>query len=516
MMARAKTQFFPKDLSYLSYVDVWLPEDATLAATKQATAEAEQVIREVADEFGKHHKHPEVLRTLTSFIGGGGPRFWFSLEPEQQQINYAQIIVEVTNKHFTNELIGPMQDALSARVPGARIDVRQLETGKPVGIPVSIRVMGEDIAELRKISAQVSDALRAAPLAARVRDNWGPPGVLARLAIDDDRANLSGVSRSDIALSTQTAITGTPVGLYREGDRQIPIVARLRLEDRARLADLSNAYVFSASGPQSVPLRQVSRLERETAPSKIQRRNQLRTITVSAFPTPGHLPSEVLNVARPTIDKISADLPAGYRIEIGGEYEEQTKGFAEMALVMLCSIGLIYFALVFQFDSAVKPLLVFGAIPYGMCGALAMLAIMHQPFGFMAFLGVASLVGVIVSHVIVLFDFIEEAHHHGRSLEDSLIEAGIIRLRPVLITVGATVLGLVPLAMHGGPLWEPLCYAQIGGLTIATFITLGLVPLLYMVFVRDLKIVRWDRPAQATPVAAPVASLANGESRPAA
>ena len=154
---------------------------------------------------------------------------------------------------------------------------------------------------------------------------------------------------------------------------------------------------------------------------------------------------------------------------------------------MIISMALIYFALVFQFDSAVKPLLVFGAIPYGMCGALAMLAIMHQPFGFMAFLGVASLIGVIVSHVIVLFDFIEEAHHHGRDLEDALIEAGIVRLRPVMITVGATVLGLIPLAMHGGPLWEPLCYAQIGGLSIATVITLVLVPLMYTVFVRDSK-----------------------------
>jgi multidrug efflux pump subunit AcrB len=127
---------------------------------------------------------------------------------------------------------------------------------------------------------------------------------------------------------------------------------------------------------------------------------------------------------------------------------------------------------------------------------------MHQPFGFMAFLGVASLIGVIVSHVIVLFDFIEEAHHHGRDLEDALIEAGIVRLRPVMITVGATVLGLIPLAMHGGPLWEPLCYAQIGGLSIATVITLVLVPLMYTVFVRDLKIVPWKKDT-AEPAPAP-------------
>jgi multidrug efflux pump subunit AcrB len=196
---------------------------------------------------------------------------------------------------------------------------------------------------------------------------------------------------------------------------------------------------------------------------------------------------------------VSARLPPGYRLEIGGEYEKQQEGFGEMALVMLASVALIYFALVFQFDSAVKPVIVFAAIPYGMVGALAMLAIMHQAFGFMAFLGVASLVGVIVSHVIVLFDFIEEAHHHGRPLEDALIEAGIVRLRPVMITVGATVLGLIPLAMHGGPLWEPLCYAQIGGLTLATGITLVLVPLIYTVFVRDLRIIRWEKPDALAP-----------------
>jgi multidrug efflux pump subunit AcrB len=502
LLARAKTQFFPKDLSYLSYIDVWVPEDAPLSVANAAAVEAERVIREVAEEFGNHHHHPNVLRTLTTFVGGAGPRFWFSIEPEQQQLNYAQIIVEVTDKHLTKELVGPIQTALTSRVPGARIDVRQLETGKPVGIPVSIRVSGEDIATLRKISAEVADALRAAPLGARVRDNWGPPGLLARLAVDDERANLSGITRFDVAMSTSAAVSGLAVASFREGDKQIPIVARLRLEDRARVSDLTNVYAFSTTTPHNVPLRQVTRVERELAPSKIFRRNQVRTITVSAYPLPGHLPSEVLNAARPAIDAITAGLPPGYRIQIGGEYEKQQEGFGEMALVMLASVALIYFALVFQFDSAVKPIIVFAAIPYGMVGALAMLAIMDQPFGFMAFLGVASLVGVIVSHVIVLFDFIEEAHHHGRPLEDALIEAGIVRLRPVMITVGATVLGLIPLAMHGGPLWEPLCYAQIGGLTIATAITLVLVPLIYTVFVRDLRIVRWDAPhAAEAPVA---------------
>jgi multidrug efflux pump subunit AcrB len=155
---------------------------------------------------------------------------------------------------------------------------------------------------------------------------------------------------------------------------------------------------------------------------------------------------------------------------------------------------MIFLALVIQFRNAVKPFIVFAAIPYGMVGALAALWVMGAPFGFMAFLGVASLVGVIVSHIIVLFDFIEERHAEGHPFVESLLDAGIMRLRPVLITVGATVIALYPLASHGGPLWEPLCYAQIGGLTIATFVTLLLVPVLYAIFVLDLKLVKWTGP----------------------
>jgi multidrug efflux pump subunit AcrB len=185
-------------------------------------------------------------------------------------------------------------------------------------------------------------------------------------------------------------------------------------------------------------------------------------------------------------------LPPGYKLEIGGEYEKQTEGFGELALVMLISVVMIFLALVVQFRHAIKPVIVFAAIPFGIVGALAALWIMGSPFGFTGFLGVASLVGVIVSHVIVLFDFIEEKHAEGEPLRQALLDAGIMRLRPVLITVGATVIALFPLAAHGGPLWEPLCYAQIGGLTIATFVTLLLVPVLYAIFVLDLKLVRWD------------------------
>ncbi len=203
------------------------------------------------------------------------------------------------------------------------------------------------------------------------------------------------------------------------------------------------------------------------------------------------LPSEVMGTARAKVDAVAKQLPPGYGLEIGGEEEEAKKGFGQMSVVMLVSIVAIYIALVLQFKNAIKPLIVYAAIPYGIVGVLVSLYIVGAPFGFMAFLGVASLIGVIVSHVIVLFDFIEEMQAEGEPLREALLDAGIVRLRPVLITVGATVLGLFPLASHGGPLWEALCYAQIGGLSFATLVTLFIVPVIYSIFVLDLKVVKW-------------------------
>jgi multidrug efflux pump subunit AcrB len=179
-------------------------------------------------------------------------------------------------------------------------------------------------------------------------------------------------------------------------------------------------------------------------------------------------------------------------MEIVGELKEQIKGQLQSLTVVITSVLAIYLALIFQFNHAIKPLIVFAGIPFGAVGALGGVWIMNMPMGFMVILGITSLIGIIVSHVIVLFDFIEDRHQHGEPLRDSLIDAGILRIRPVLITVGATVLALFPLALHGGPLWEALCYAQIGGLTVATAVTLFIVPVLYSIFVLDLKIIRWE------------------------
>src|SRR5467141_3009424 len=501
-----KSQFFPEDVQYWFYLDIWLPNDVPLSATNDAAIRAEQVVREViegapkeaaAKEIGTEH----LLTSMTSFIGGGGPRFWFSISPEATQTNYAQVIVQVRDKEATPKLIGPLQDELNKQVQGAWITVRQLQTN-PVETPVEVLISGQvdaeartesdDIRSLRTIASQAMDIVRQSPGIAVLRDDWSPDSPQMKIEIDPERANLVGISNADVAASTAAAISGGPVGIFKEGNKNIPIVVRLRPLDRARLSQIENLYINSSQENVKVPLLSVATLKDILETARIRRREHFRTLSILCFPAPGVLASEVLAPIEPRLIALKNSLPPGYQLQIGGEKAKQVDGLTNLAVVLLISLVGIYLALLVQFNNAVKPLLVFAAAPYGAIGALIALAIMGIPFGFMAFLGVASLIGVIVSHVIVLFDFIEEMHEKGEPLERALGDAGIERLRPVMITVAATIIALFPLAVHGGPLWKPLCYAQIGGLGIATFVTLLLVPVLYSVAVLDLKIVKWE------------------------
>jgi multidrug efflux pump subunit AcrB len=266
---------------------------------------------------------------------------------------------------------------------------------------------------------------------------------------------------NDVANSTAAAISGAQVGLLKEGNKSIPIVARLRGQERAQLGQIENLYVYSLQQNTRVPVLSVATVRNILETGRIRRREHFRTISVLCFPAPGALASEVLGPAQLKLDALKKNLPPGYKnlppgyqLEIGGEQAKQVDGFLNLAVVRLISLVGIYLALLIQFNNAIKPLLVFAAAPYGAIGALIALEVMHTPFGFMAFLGVVSLIGVIVSHVIVLFDFIEEMHEKGEPLERALSDAGIERIRPVMITVGATILALFPLALEGGPLLE--------------------------------------------------------------
>jgi multidrug efflux pump subunit AcrB len=506
IMSRLHTSFFPNDVQYWSYLDVWLPNDAPLSTTNEAAIKAEGIIRRVTEEYGKQHpdrkgKPRKILQSITTFVGGGGPRFWFSVTPQPQQLNYAQVIIQVTDKDDTPRLAGPLQLALLTEIPGTHVEVQQLQIN-PVSNPIEIEISGradisslqqaEDIRTLRVLSGQVKDIFRSIPKALIVFDDWDEESFVTKLEVDPDRANLAGISNQDVAGSSAAGISGAQLTNLYEGDKQIPVVAQLRIEERAQLSDIQNLYVYASENTNKVPLLEVSSIRYDMETQRIQRREHFRTITVISFPAPGVLASEVFNAAEPQLKEFIKGLPPGYKVVIGGERAKQQQGFKNLAQIMAISVTLIFLALVVQFNNAVKPLLVFAAIPFGMVGALAALYIMGSPFSFMAFLGMASLVGVIISHVIVLFDFIEQNHEKGEPLFDSLLDAGIVRLRPIMITVGATLLALVPLAVHGGPLWQPLCYAQIGGLALATFIELLLVKVFYAIFVLDLRIVKWE------------------------
>src|SRR3954447_7159618 len=483
--------FFRGENFYIPCVDIRLAEDAPLAATEQAVREAQMVVEE---ETAKHDRAQErMLASMTSFIGAGGPRFWFSVPPEAPSPNYAQLLLQFTHSEDTNALIAPLQEALSARVPGARIDVRTVENGPPTLIPISIRVLGEDAGVLRSQAEKLKTILKFSPLAINIRDDWGNDALRAHIDVDQDRASLAGLSSQDIAISSYSAVSGIPVGVMREGRKNIPIVQLMNYGQRDTATALKRLYIYSGQAPQNIMLGQVAKLVYTPEPVEIHRVNQYRAITVSALAKPGHVASEATDPLMPALRKFEAGLPEGYRVEIVGELKEQIKGQRQSLTVVLASVIAIYLALVFQFRNAIKPLIVFAGIPFGAVGALASVWLMRMPLGFLVTLGITSLIGVIVSHVIVLFDFIEERHDEGENLRDALIDAGILRIRPVLITVAATVLALFPLALHGGPLWEALCYAQIGGLSFATLVTLFIVPVIYSIFVLDLKVINGVR-----------------------
>ncbi len=332
-MSRLKQQFFPKDLSYLSTSMSGCPKMRRLRPRNEAARRAEMVIRQVAEKYGSEHpekdgKPREVLNSMTTFVGGGGPRFWFSVSPELQQLNYAQVIIQVKDKHDTNHLIGLLQKALDSKVPGARIDVRQLETGKPVGLPVEIRISGDDMDVLRTEAERVKTVLRATPYAQRVRDDWGEenftsssrPTPTARTRghhqpgrgrlLGDGNQRLAGRRRCAKATSRSQSST------------------RLRMEERAQIVRHAEPLrLLDAADAQKMPLRQVSSVEYRMQTEKIRRRNQFRTITVCVLSEAGALPSEVLGIGRCRVcgrykRASSARLQDGNR----GRVEEQQKG----------------------------------------------------------------------------------------------------------------------------------------------------------------------------------------------
>lgn len=476
-----KTHFFPEESMNRFYVHVRLPEGSDQRATQQLADEARALLLE---REGEH------LERLTLFVGDGGPRWWSNVAPEPRNAAYALFIVQTRDDRQTRPLIRRTQDLLTGSIPGARFEAFHLSSGAPATIPVEVRLSGPDIATLKGLAEQVRGVLRALPSTGDVTDDWGAESPSLRVKVDDVRANRAGITREDVASASMLALSGQSVTQLRDEDRLIDVNLRLRPSERASATSLRALSVWSARTNRPVPLEQVGVMQLDHRPQKIVRYRQERTLTVGALPRPGELPSVLFKDARAQLSKL--ELPPGYRLSYGGEYEQQARAFGHVRIALVVSVLLIFLVLVWQFESVFKPMIVFAAIPFGLVGAVLGLVLTGTRFGFMAFLGVASLVGVIVSHIIVLFDFIEESREHGVPLHRAVIDAGLVRLRPVLVTVLATVGGLIPLAVEGGPKWQQLVYVQIGGLLLATLVTKGVVPLLYVVLVEELKWIRWE------------------------
>ncbi len=490
-MVRMKSSFFPRDRTNLFVVNVALPNDATVRATDGVVERVDALVDEVGETWrARGGKYP--VRATTSYVGGGAPRFWYSLVTTNARPNLGQIVVELEDEGATVAFAEELQRVASARVAEARVDVRMLENGKSGTMPVEVRISGDDTRILRDVADKVASALGDVSLARGVRDDWGDATLRMGVELDETRAATAAISPGSVARGTADTWRGSLLGVLSEAARAVPIVARSTEGTRSAVGDAA----VSGAGDRRVPLATVAKLPMLAEASTIRRRNQQRTITVSCLPVTHALPSEVMDAVRPELRKLAAELGPGYAIEVGGVEEDARKVRGDTWLVAGVSVAAVLAVLLLQFRSASRALLVLAAIPYGVAAALVSLWVSGSSLGFMATLGMISLVGVIVSHIVVLFEYLEEARERRVPFTEAVVEACTHRARPVLVTVLATMLGLVPLAAHGGPLWEPLCIAQLGGLAVATCVTLLLVPVLYGRLV-ELGWIRWTEPPMA-------------------
>ncbi len=465
------TQFFPPAERNQMLIDIELPATASLGSTRQTANDVMDILK----------KYPEIASTAV-FTGGTAPRFYYNVEPKAPASNLAQILINTRTQDDVPPLLVELRRELDTKIAGARCIVKQLEQGPPIGAPIQIRLSGPDLDELRELADQASAAVRQAG-GYHVYDDLGYRTPNISIDIDQDRANSLGITNQQIGQISQAAFGGVPITQLREGDHIIPVVVRLRIEERDQAEKIRALYIHSANA-EPVPFASFARIKIEPSYALIPHYNLLRTVTVNSYAPAGVLSSTILDHARSALNAIK--LPPGYRLNIAGEDKELKKGQSEMGAVMLVSITLIALAMLFQFNSVAKAVVVLLTVPLGLIGAFFGLAVTHSPLGFMALLGIVSLAGVIVSHIIVLSDFIEEARAEGMPLEKALVQSGLVRLRAVLVTVLATVGGLLPLFYTGGALWHSLTSVHIFGLLMATVLTLVLLPVLYFVFCRRL------------------------------
>ena len=371
-----------------------------------------------------------------------------------------------------------LRPSLAALAPEAMVIVKELQQGSQMEAPIEVRISGDDVGELKRLGEQVQGILESVSNAQYVFRDYFNDSYMVDVKVNDELANRLGLTDASVSQTLSGAFDGAAVSTFWEGDRPVTIKLRLDPASRSSFADIGNTYVNSELTRARVPLRAIANLAPEWQTSRIVRRNGVRTLTIRAFAKPGHYASKILEEAMPKIKAM--ELPAGYRIDNGGEKQNQDETFPQMLVALGISLVAIFLVLLVQFRNISDPLVVMASIPLTLFGAVCGLLITRHPFGFTAFMGMISLCGIVVRNGIILVDYCNERVAEGETLEQAALDAGARRLRPIFLTTMAAAVGVTPMIISGSSLWSPLASVIAFGLIFSMFFTLLVVPVIFV------------------------------------
>ncbi|MCO6057085.1 efflux RND transporter permease subunit [Pseudomonas sp. MOB-449] len=463
-------QFFPSSGRLELMVDLKLGEGSSLANTEVEVKRLEQLLRE----------HPGV-DNYVAYVGTGSPRFYLPLDQQLPAASFAQFVVLAKSIESREEIRSWLIQVLNDEFPTLRSRISRLENGPPVGYPVQFRVSGEHIDEVRALARKVADKVRENPHVVNVHLDWEEPSKVVRLNVDQDRARAMGVSTSDLSRFLQSSLTGAPVSQYREDNELIEILLRGTVRERQELALLPSLAVPTDNG-RSVPLSQIATLEYGFEEGIIWHRNRLPTVTVRADIYDKSLPASLVKAISPSLDPIRAELPDGYLLDVGGTVEDSARGQRSVNAGVPLFIVVVLTLLMLQLKSFSRSAMVFITAPLGLIGVTLFLLVFRQPFGFVAMLGTIALAGMIMRNSVILVDQIEQDIAQGLDRWHAIIEATVRRFRPIVLTALAAVLAMIPLSRS--VFFGPMAVAIMGGLIVATALTLLFLPALYAAWFR--------------------------------
>jgi len=463
-------QFFPSSNRPELIVDLRLPEGSSIHATATEAKRLEAVIAGDPD-----------IRHFVTYIGGGTPRFYLPLDVQQPQVGLAQIVIQTLDDDARERVRGKIQNALDEGFEMVRGRVNRLENGPPVGFPVQFRVLGENPIEVRRIAGDVMRVMRENPWTSGVHLDWNELSKVVDLDIDQDKARVVGLSTQDLSLIMNSIMSGVTVTQYRERNDLIDVVFRAVPEERLSLEGLRDINIPHASG-RPMPVSQLATIKYGFEEGVIWRRDRLPTITVRAD-VDGDIQAPVVSMQiEKALDAFRKDLPAGYRIEMGGAIEESAKGQGSIIAVVPAMILIMLTLLMVQLQNMQRMVLTFLTAPLGIIGVTWALLASNRPFGFVAMLGTIALGGMIIRNSVILVDQIEQDIKAGQPAWTAIVESAVRRFRPIMLTALAAVLGMIPLARSN--FWGPMATAIMGGLLVATVLTLLSFPAMYAAWFR--------------------------------